>query len=142
MQHEHRTYMRVAKAISTASYCLRAKVGCILVKDGNIISFGYNGSPSGFPNICEMDDETLPTTLHAESNAITKCAKSGISCAGATLYITMAPCLECAKLLIQCEIKKVIYGSVYRKTDGLDLLAKAGIFTHHIDEDTQSLKTA
>lgn len=133
MQHEHRTYMRAAKAIASASYCKRQKVGCVIVKNGNIISFGYNGAPSGFPNICERDGETMRTTLHAESNAITKCAKIGVSCQGATMYCTLAPCFECAKLIIQTGIVKVYYADVYRKEDGIELLHTACIDAYPLD---------
>lgn len=130
MQNEHQIYMMAAQAISTASYCERAKVGCILVKGGNIISFGYNGTPRGFPNVCEVDGTTDPTTLHAESNAITKCAKDGTSCDGATMYCTMAPCFECAKLTIQAGISRVVYSEVYRDESGILLLKKAGVGLH------------
>src|SRR5690606_13261195 len=104
------------------------KVGCLVVKDEAIISDGYNGSPKGMDNNCEDDEgNTLPRILHAEANAITKLAKSTISSIGATLYTTVSPCIECAKMIIQCEIDRVVYINEYRKPDGLELLKKAGI---------------
>lgn len=121
--------MGIAIEVSKASYCIRAKVGAILVKDDNIISFGYNGTPSGFENICECDnlDITRKEVLHAESNAITKCSKSCYSSLNSTLYITLSPCFECSKLIIQAGIKEVIYLEEYRNTEGIDLLKKANI---------------
>lgn len=110
------------------SYCVRRQVGAILVKDRMIISDGYNGTPSGFENVCEDEDgNTKAYVLHAEANAITKVAKSGNSSLGATLYITAAPCLECAKLIIQAGIIRVVYKDEYRIMDGVELLKKAGI---------------
>ena len=115
----------------------RKKVGCLIVKDGAIISDGYNGTPSGFNNDCEYEDPksfdgdliTKPEVLHAESNAITKLAKSTQSSDGATMYITISPCVDCAKLIIQSGIKRVVYGEVYRNEDGINLLNKANIET-------------
>ena len=113
---------------SENSYCTRRKVGALIVKDKMIISDGYNGTPSGFPNVCEGDDGlTLPCVLHAEANAITKIARSGNNSDGATLYVTDAPCIECAKLIIQAGIVRVVYARSYRLTDGIDLLRQAGI---------------
>ena len=110
------------------SYCTRRKVGAILVKDRMIISDGYTGTPSGFENVCEDENGvTKPYVLHAEANAITKVAKSGNSSLGATLYVTASPCLECAKLIIQAGINRVVYQEEYRITDGVDLLRRAGI---------------
>ena len=110
------------------SYCTRRQVGAILVKDRMIISDGYNGTPSGFENVCEDENGvTKPYVLHAEANAITKVAKSNNSSEGATLYVTASPCLECAKLIIQAGIRRVVYSEEYRITDGLDLLRRAGI---------------
>ena len=110
------------------SYCARRQVGAILVKDRMIISDGYNGTPSGFENVCEDENGvTKPYVLHAEANAITKVAKSNNSSEGATLYVTASPCLECAKLIIQAGIRRVVYAEEYRITDGLDLLRRAGI---------------
>ena len=116
------------------SYCQRRKVGALLVKDKMIISDGYNGTPSGFENICEDDFQvTKPYVLHAEANAITKIAKSNNSSEGATLYVTASPCLECAKLIIQSGIKRVVYGEMYRIDDGIRLLDRAGIELKYIE---------
>ena len=115
------------------SYCKRRKVGALLVKDRMIISDGYNGTPSGFENICEEDGVTKPYVLHAEVNAITKVAKSGNSSEGATLYVTASPCMECSKLIIQSGIKRVVYRDEYRITDGIDLLRRAGIEVEKVD---------
>lgn len=110
------------------SYCTRRQVGAILVKDRMIISDGYNGTPSGFENVCEDENGlTKPYVLHAEANAITKVAKSNNSSLGATLYVTAAPCMECSKLIIQAGIKRVVYRDEYRVQDGVDLLRRAGI---------------
>ena len=106
----------------------------MIVKGNMIISDGYNGTPSGFPNVCEEEDGlTLPYVLHAEANAITKIARSGNNSDGATLYVTDAPCIECAKLIIQAGIVRVVYARSYRLTDGIDLLKKAGIEVEHIE---------
>jgi len=121
------TFMSVAELIAQHSRAEREKVGAILVKDKRIISIGFNGTPAGFPNECEVDGVTLPEVLHAESNAISKCAKSAESSDGAILYVTLSPCLECAKLIIQSGIKEVYYRREYRKKEGLDLLARAFI---------------
>ena len=116
------------------SYCKRRQVGALLVKDRMIISDGYNGTPSGFENICEDENGvTKPYVLHAEANAITKVAKSGNNSKGATLYVTASPCLECAKLIIQSGISRVVCRDEYRLTDGVDLLRKAGIEVEKID---------
>lgn len=115
------------------SYCKRRQVGALLVKDRMIISDGYNGTPSGFENVCEENGVTKPYVLHAEANAITKVAKSGNSSEGATLYVTASPCLECSKLIIQAGIKRVVYRDEYRLTDGVDLLRKAGIEVEKVD---------
>ena len=124
---DHR-YMRMARIWAENSYCTRRQVGALLVKDKMIISDGYNGTPSGFPNHCEDENNTsLPYVLHAEANAITKVARSNNSSDGATLYVTASPCMECAKLIIQAGIKRVVYGEKYRIMDGADLLEKAGI---------------
>ena len=121
-------YLRMARIWAENSYCTRRKVGALIVKDKMIISDGYNGTPSGFENVCELDDGTTkPYVLHAEANAITKVAKSGNNCDGATLYVTASPCLECAKLIIQSGIRRVVYGEIYRLADGLDLLKMAGV---------------
>lgn len=120
-------YLRMARIWSENSYCQRRKVGAIVVKEQMIISDGFNGTPSGFENVCEENDTTKPYVLHAEANAITKLARSHNSSDGATLYITASPCLECAKLIIQSGIKRVIYSDQYRLSDGIDLLQRAGI---------------
>lgn len=121
-------YMRMAFIWSENSYCKRRKVGALLVKDKMIISDGYNGTPSGFENICEDDrNVTKPYVLHAEANAITKIARSNNSSEGATLYVTSSPCIECAKLIIQAGIKRVVYADTYRLSDGVELLKKADI---------------
>ena len=121
-------YMQMAAVWATNSYCKRRQVGALLVKDRMIISDGYNGTPSGFENICEDENGvTKPYVLHAEANAISKIAKSGNSALDATLYVTASPCLECAKLIIQSGIRRVVYRDEYRLTDGIDLLRRAGI---------------
>ena len=138
-------YMKIAEIWAQNSYAVRNKVGAIIVKNNAIISDGYNGMPAGFDNCCENeihsfrpeDGEyvelmTKPEVLHAEANAITKLAKSTQSSDGATLYVTLSPCLECAKLIIQSGIVRVVYKDKYRKTDGLDLLEKAGIIVEQI----------
>jgi dCMP deaminase len=123
----------MARIWSENSYCERRKVGALLVKDKMIISDGYNGTPSGFPNVCETDEgTTFPYVLHAEANAITKVARSNNSSEGSTLYITTSPCMECAKLIIQAGIRRVVFSELYRITDGLDLLKRAGIEFEHI----------
>ena len=123
----HRS-LEMAEVRTQNSYCKRRKVGALLVKDRTIISDGYNGTPSGFENICEDENGvTKPYVLHAEANAITKVAKSGNSSQGATLYVTASPCAECAKLIIQAGITRVVYRDAYRLTDGIDLLKRAGI---------------
>ncbi|CCZ10170.1 MULTISPECIES: deoxycytidylate deaminase [Culturomica] len=121
-------YLRMARIWAENSYCKRRQVGALIVKDKSIISDGYNGTPSGFENICEDDtNRTKPYVLHAEANAITKVAKSSNSSEGATLYVTASPCIECAKLIIQAGIRRVVYSEVYHCADGLELLKKAGI---------------
>ena len=123
----------MASLWAQTSYCKRRQVGALLVKDRMIISDGYNGTPSGFENICEEDGVTKPYVRHAEANAITKVAKSGNSSEGATLFVTASPCLECAKLIIQSGIKRVVYRDEYRITDGIDLLRRAGIEVEKVD---------
>lgn len=131
-----RRYLRMARIWSENSYCKRRKVGAILVKDKMIISDGFNGTPSGFPNICESEDGvTFPYVLHAEANAITKVARSNNSSEGSTLYVSTSPCMECSKLIIQAGIKRVVFSDIYRITDGLDLLRNAGIEIVHLPLD-------
>ncbi len=121
-------YLRMATIWSENSYCKRRQVGALIVKDKMIISDGYNGTPSGFENVCEDENNvTHPYVLHAEANAITKIARSNNNSEGATLYVTDAPCIECSKLIIQAGIKRVVYARQYRLDDGLQLLKKAGI---------------
>ncbi|MBO8479021.1 MAG: dCMP deaminase family protein [Bacteroidetes bacterium] len=134
MEKFDHSYLQMAAIWARNSYCKRRQVGALLVKDRMIISDGYNGTPSGFENNCEDENGvTRPYVLHAEANAITKVAKSGNSSLGATLYVTAAPCLECAKLIIQAGIKRVVYRDEYRLTDGVDLLRKAGIEVEKVD---------
>ena len=129
-------YLRMARIWAENSYCTRRQVGALIVHGNMIISDGDNGTPSGFPNICEGEDGlTLPYVLHAEANAITKIARSGNNSDGATLYVTDAPCIECAKLIIQAGIARVVYARNYRLTDGIDLLKKAGIEVEHIEQE-------
>ncbi len=126
-------YLRMAFIWAENSYCTRRKVGAILVRDNMIISDGYNGTPSGFENRCEdAHGDTFPYVLHAEANAITKVARSSNSSDGSTLYVTTSPCMECSKLIVQAGIRRVVYSELYRITDGIDLLRKAGIeCVHH-----------
>ena len=129
-------YLRMAKIWAENSYCIRRQVGCLVVKDKMIISDGYNGTPSGFENICDDNDNTTkPYVLHAEANAISKVAKSGNSSEGATLYVTASPCLECSKLIIQAGIKRVVYSDEYRLDDGIKLLQRAGIEVEKVEVD-------
>lgn len=128
-------YIAMAEIWAGNSYCKRRKVGALLVKDRMIISDGYNGTPSGFENVCEDENGvTKPYVLHAEANAITKVAKSGNSSEGATLYVTASPCVECAKLIIQAGIRRVVYKDSYRLNDGIELLQRAGIEVEQVEE--------
>ena len=133
-QHElDLRYMRMANIWAENSYCERRKVGALIVKDKMIISDGYNGTPSGFENVCENEEGfTKPYVLHAEANAITKIARSNNNSNGATMYVTASPCIECAKLIIQAGIKRVVYGEKYRLTDGIDLLERAGVIVEYL----------
>ncbi|MDR2466279.1 MAG: dCMP deaminase family protein [Prevotellaceae bacterium] len=127
-------YLEMAKTWAKNSYCIRRQVGALLVKDKMIISDGYNGTPSGFENVCEDEEgQTKAYVLHAEANAITKVARSNNSSNGATLYVTTSPCIECAKLIIQAGIVRVVYFDNYRKADGLELLQRAGIELCYIE---------
>ena len=136
-----RRYIRMAGIWAENSYCKRRKVGALIVKDKMIISDGYNGTPSGFENFCEDENNvTKPYVLHAEANAITKIARSNNSSDGATLYVTASPCIECAKLIIQAGIKRVVYSEKYRLEDGIDLLRRAGIeiiYLENIENKTE-----
>lgn len=131
-----KSYLKMADIWAQNSHCNKRKVGALIVKDRMIISDGYNGTPSGFENECEDTEsgKTKAYVLHAEANAITKIAKSGNSSAGATLYVTTAPCLECAKLIIQAGIIRLVFREHYSVTDGVDLLARAGIEILHLNE--------
>lgn len=123
-----RRYLRLPRVWAENSYCKRRQVGALIVKENMIISDGYNGTPSGFENVCEDETGiTKPYVLHAEANAITKVAASTNNSQGATIYITASPCLECAKLIIQSGIKRVVYDDEYRLKDGIELLQRAGI---------------
>ena len=129
-------YLEMARIWAQNSYCQRRQVGALVVKSGMIISDGYNGTPSGFENICEDDNGvTKPYVLHAEANAITKLARSSNNSDGATIYITASPCIECAKLIIQSGIKRVVYGEKYRLTDGIELLERAGIEVEYLGNE-------
>lgn len=127
-------YLRMARIWAENSYCKRRQVGALLVKDKMIISDGYNGTPSGFENNCEDEEnKTKPYVLHAEANAITKVAKSNNSSEHATLYVTSSPCLECSKLIIQAGISRVVFSDSYRLNDGIELLKRASIEIVQID---------
>lgn len=129
-------YLRMARIWAENSYCHRRQVGALVVKNKMIISDGYNGTPSGFENVCEDDNNvTKPYVLHAEANAITKLARSSNNSDGATLYVTDAPCIECSKLIIQAGIKRVVYAKQYRLTDGIELLGRANIEVIHLNPD-------
>lgn len=131
-------YIRMASIWAENSYCTRRQVGALIVKNQRIISDGYNGTPSGFENICEDENNvTKPYVLHAEANAITKIARSNNSSDGATLYVTASPCIECAKLIIQSGIKRVVYSEKYRLEDGLELLKRAGIEVVYVNPNEQ-----
>lgn len=128
-------YLEMARIWAKNSYCTRRQVGALVVKNNMIISDGYNGTPSGFENVCEDDNGiTKPYVLHAEANAITKLARSNNNSEGATIYITASPCIECAKLIIQAGIKRIVYGEKYRLTDGIELLDRAGIEVVYLGE--------
>ena len=133
-------YLRMARIWSENSYCQRRRVGALIVKDKRIISDGYNGTPSGFENVCEDEDHLpKPYVLHAEANAITKIARSNNNSDGSTLYVTDSPCVECSKLIIQAGIRRVVYAREYRLTDGIELLRRAGIEVeyHNINDEEE-----
>ena len=134
-QHElDKRYLRMAAIWAENSYCKRRQVGALLVKDKMIISDGFNGTPAGFENVCEDEtNRTKPYVLHAEANAITKVEASSNSSRGATIYVTSSPCIECAKLIIQSGIRRVVYSEDYRLADGIELLRRAGIIVDYID---------
>lgn len=134
-------YLRMATIWAENSYCQRRKVGALIVKDKMIISDGYNGTPSGFENICEDENNlTKPYVLHAEANAITKVACSHNSSQEATMYVTSSPCIECAKLIIQAGIKRVVYSQQYRSTDGCELLKRANIELIYINIENPKIE--
>ena len=135
-------YLRMARIWAENSYCKRRQVGALVVKDKMIISDGYNGTPSGFENVCEDNNVTKPYVLHAEANAITKLARSSNNSEGSTLYVTASPCIECAKLIIQSGIKRVVYAEKYRLDDGIELMQRAGIKVEYLnpDEKTSSVE--
>jgi dCMP deaminase len=135
MTNEALFYMRMAEHIATASRAERLKVGAVLVKEDNVISVGYNGTPAGFNNACEVNGQTKPEVLHAESNAIAKCARSTQSSDGSTLYTTVSPCFECAKLVIQAGIKTIVFKDYYRDIEGLVLLQLASIRVYRVYSD-------
>lgn len=131
-------YMRMARVWAENSYCIRRQVGALMVKDQRIISDGYNGTPSGFENVCEDENNvSKPYVLHAEANAISKVARSNNSSDGATLYVTASPCMECSKLIIQAGIKRVVYGEKYRLMDGVELLKRAGIQVDYMPDEVE-----
>ena len=131
-------YMKMARTWAENSYCVRRQVGALMVRDNMIISDGFNGTPSGFENVCEDENNvSKPYVLHAEANAITKIARSNNSSNGATLYVTASPCMECSKLIIQSGIKRVVYGEKYCLMDGVELLERAGIQVDFMPFDEQ-----
>ena len=133
MEKFDQSYIEMAGVWARNSYCKRRQVGALIVKDRMIISDGYNGTPSGFENICEDDmGKTKPYVLHAEANAITKVAKSANNCDGGTLYVTTSPCMECSKLIIQAGIRRVVFAEKYHNTEGLDILSKVGVELVHL----------
>ena len=117
-------FINIAKEVGSLSHCTRSKVGAVLVKDGNVISFGYNGTPAGMDNGCEENNVTKEEVIHAEMNSILKAAKSGNSVEGSTLYLTLSPCKECSKLILQSGVKKVVYLNTYRNLDGIQFLSQ------------------
>lgn len=135
-------YLRMARIWAENSYCKRRQVGALVVKDKMIISDGYNGTPSGFENICEENNVTKPYVLHAEANAITKLARSSNNSEGSTLYVTASPCIECSKLIIQSGIKRVVYAEKYRLNEGIKLLERAGIKVEYLNPDERNLNVS
>lgn len=130
--------MHIAEDVASLSHCTRAKVGAVMVADKNILAYGYNGTPTGFDNVAEIEVDgklvTKPETLHAESNAIAKIAKSPLSSEGATMYVTLSPCFDCSKLIIQAGIKRLVYKEAYRDTSGLELLQKCGVSVNKLND--------
>jgi len=134
------TYLKMANLWGQLSKAERKKVGCLIVKDGHIISDGYNGTPSGYDNECEYETrfgyETKPEVLHAESNALMKLTKSTISSEDSTVYLTMSPCFDCAKLIIQAGVRRVVYGEAYRNTTGINFLVKNAVFCDYVSTES------
>lgn len=130
----NKVYMKIAYEIAQMSYANRKKVGAILVKDNSILCYGYNGTVSGFDNNCEIDNVTVPEVIHAEGNCIAKVAKSTSSCEGAVLYVTLSPCYECSKLIIQSGISKVYFHEFYRNINGIDFLNKMNVPCIHLED--------
>ena len=135
-------YLRMARIWAENSYCKRRQVGALVVKDKMIISDGYNGTPSGFENVCEENDVTKPYVLHAEANAITKLARSSNNSDGSTLYVTASPCIECAKLIIQAGINRVVNAEKYRLNEGIEQLERAGIKVEYLNPDERNLNVS
>ncbi len=134
--------MKVAHIYAGLSYCQRRKVGAVIVKDDRIISIGFNGTPPGWPNICEDENNvTLPEVFHAEANAIAKLAKSVESGSGASMFVTTVPCMDCAKLVVQSGIKEIYYSEHYRKTDGLEFLEKCGVRCEYLNPTEELIKS-
>ncbi len=134
-----KAYLRMAKTWSELSFCERKKVGAIIVKDGMIISDGFNGTPTGFDNCCEDENgNTNWFVLHAEANAILKVAKSTHNCKNSTLYLTLSPCKDCSKLVVQAGIERVVFINKYKDTSGIDFLSEAGVKVEHIDNPFDS----
>lgn len=128
-------YLEMARIWAKNSYCIRKQVGALIVKDRQIISDGFNGTPAGFENVCEDENNiTKQYVLHAEANAITKVAKTNSSSEGGTLYVTTSPCIECSKLIIQAGIKRVVFAELYSRHEGLDLLKRAGVEVVHLPD--------
>jgi dCMP deaminase len=133
-----KAYLRMAQTWAELSHCERKKVGALIVRDGRIISDGYNGTPAGFPNCCEnQQGETEWYVLHAEANAILKVARSTNDCSDATLFITLSPCKDCSKLVLQAGITRVVYMMEYKDTTGVDFLRSAGVEVVHISDPSE-----
>lgn len=133
MERYDKAYLRMAQTWAGLSHCKRKQVGALIVRDGMIISDGYNGTPAGFDNCCEDDEgNTFWHVLHAEANAILKVAHSTNNCQDSTLYLTLSPCRDCSKLVLQAGIKRVVYMNEYKDTAGLDFLRSAGVDLVHI----------
>jgi dCMP deaminase len=132
-----RFYLDIANKVSELSYANDRKVGCVIVRNGNILSFSYNGTPPGFPNETECNGVTLPTVYHAEEAAILKMAREGISTSDTTIYCTLSPCLHCAKIIVQAGVKRLVYRDKYKDDTGINFLLSNGVSTHSINEVNQ-----